>query len=412
MIQVAVMGHGVVGSGVVELLLKNNKSINHKAGQPIEIRRILDLREFPDSPLADRFTKNFEDIVNDPEIRIVVETMGGLKPAFEYVKRCLLSGKSVVTSNKQLVAEKGDELLELAKKNNLNFLFEASVGGGIPILRPLDQCLAANEVYEIAGILNGTTNFILTKMISEGMTFEKGLELAQKLGYAERNPADDIEGYDACRKICILASLAFGKHVYPGQVYTEGISKISREDIEYAKAWGGVVKLIGRAHKRSDGRLDCLVSPMLLPQTSRLSEVNDVFNGILVRGDAIGDVIFYGRGAGKFPTASAVVADIIDEVKHLGARKYFYWGHGEEGYVADYKEMECRYFLRLRCGSVNETLDALNAALGKCSRITVEEAPSDELAVVTPLVTEKQVLQAAAALENVTVESQIRVADL
>lgn len=412
MIQVAVMGHGVVGSGVVELLLKNQKNINHKAGQPIEIRRILDLREFPDSPLADRFTKNFEDIVGDPEIRIVVETMGGLKPAFEYVKRCLLAGKSVVTSNKQLVAEKGDELLELAKKNNLNFLFEASVGGGIPILRPLDQCLAANEVYEIAGILNGTTNYILTKMVREDMTFEKALALAQRLGYAERNPADDIEGSDACRKICILASLAFGKHVYPRQVHTEGIGAISSEDIQYAAAWGGVIKLIGRARKRSDGRLDCLVSPMLLAETSRLSEVNDVFNGILVRGDAIGDVIFYGRGAGKLPTASAVVADIIDEVKHLGARKYFYWGHGEEGYVADYQELECRNLLRLRCGSVDAAQKALNAALGACTRITVEGAPSDELAVVTPVVVESRVLQAVAALENATVESQIRVADL
>lgn len=412
MIQIAIMGHGVVGSGVAELLLKNNKSIAHKAGQPIEVKRILDLREFPNSPYADRFTKSFDDIVNDPEIRIVVETMGGLKPSFEFVKRCLESGKSVVTSNKELVAAKGDELLEIAKKNNLNFLFEASVGGGIPILRPIDQCLAANEVYEIAGILNGTTNFVLTKMISDGMSFEDALALAQKLGYAERNPTDDVEGYDACRKICILASLAFGKHVYPEKVHTEGISKITAEDIQYAEAWGGVIKLIGRARKREDGRLDCVVSPMILPDSSRLSEVNDVFNGILVRGDAIGDVIFYGRGAGKMPTASAVVADIIDEVKHLGARKYLYWEHAVPGYVADYKELECPVFVRLHCKNVNKALEALESALGKCVRVTVDGESSDTLAVVTPTVTENQIDKVLSTMQDAAVESQIRIAEL
>ena len=220
MIQVAILGHGVVGSGVAEVLRKNAASIAHKAGEAIEIKRILDLREFPDSPYAELFTKNFEDILHDPEIRIVVETMGGLRPAYDFVKSCLLADKSVVTSNKELVAAKGDELLEIAKDRNLNFLFEASVGGGIPILRPIDQCLAANEVYEIAGILNGTTNFMLTKMIEEGMGFEDALALAQKLGYAERDPSADIDGHDACRKICILASLAFGRHVYPCLLYT------------------------------------------------------------------------------------------------------------------------------------------------------------------------------------------------
>ena len=247
MIQIAIMGHGVVGSGVAEVLLKNEKNIAHKAGEGIVVKKILDLREFPDSPLADRFTKDFEEIVGDPEIRIVVETMGGLKPAYDYVKRCLLAGKNVVTSNKELVAAKGDELLAIAREQNLNFLFEASVGGGIPILRPLDQCLAANEVYEIAGILNGTTNFVLTKMLHEGMAFADALALAQKLGYAERDPSADVEGHDACRKICILASLAFGRHVYPEQVHTVGISGITRQDVQYAEAWGGVIMLIGRA---------------------------------------------------------------------------------------------------------------------------------------------------------------------
>ena len=244
MVYVAILGHGVVGSGVAEVLRKNADSIAHKAGEPIEIRRILDLREFPDLPYADKFTKEFDDILHDPDIRIVVETMGGLHPAYDFVKSCLLAGKNVVTSNKELVAAKGDELLEIAKNNNLNFLFEASVGGGIPILRPIDQCLAANEVYEIAGILNGTTNFMLTRMIEDHMSFEDALALAQKLGYAERNPSADVDGHDACRKICILASLAFGKHVYPEQIHTEGIGNITLDDVKFAEAYGGVIKLI------------------------------------------------------------------------------------------------------------------------------------------------------------------------
>lgn len=411
MIQIAIMGHGVVGSGVTEVLLKNAKSIAHKAGEEIRIKRILDLREFPDSPLADRFTRDFEDIENDPEIRIVVETMGGLKPAYDFVKRCLLAGKSVVTSNKELVAAKGDELLEIARDHNLNFLFEASVGGGIPILRPLDQCLAANEVYEIAGILNGTTNFVLTKMIHEDMSFEDALALAQRLGYAERDPSADVDGHDACRKICILASLAFGRHVYPEQVHTEGIASITLDDVKYADAWGGVIKLIGQAHKRPDGRLDCLVAPMLLPGSSQLAEVNDVFNGILVRGDAIGDVVFYGRGAGKLPTASAVVADVIDEVKHLKARKYLFWERGMEGYVADYRETEAPMFLRLCCGDPRSTLSALEKALGRCTRIAVKGAPDNELGLVTPPVSAAALDKALLSLTNVAVESRLRVAD-
>ena len=413
MIQIAIMGHGVVGSGVAEVLLKNEKNIAHKAGEGIVVKKILDLREFPDSPLADRFTKDFEEIVGDPEIRIVVETMGGLKPAYDYVKRCLLAGKNVVTSNKELVAAKGDELLAIAREQNLNFLFEASVGGGIPILRPLDQCLAANEVYEIAGILNGTTNFVLTKMLHEGMAFADALALAQKLGYAERDPSADVEGHDACRKICILASLAFGRHVYPEQVHTVGISGITRQDVQYAEAWGGVIKLIGRARKRPDGRLDCFVEPMLLPHESQLAEVNDVFNGILVRGDAIGDVVFYGRGAGKLPTASAVVADVIDEVKHLKARKYLFWEKGEPGYVADYAEAETPMLLRLRApGQDGEAVRAaLEKALGPCALVTAEGAPAEEFGLATPSLTDAQAEQALAALPGVQELGRLRIAD-
>ena len=317
MVQIAVMGYGVVGSGVVEVLTTHTEHIAKRAKEEIGIKYILDLREFPDSPFADKFTKSFDDIVNDPEVRVVVEVMGGLHPAFEYSMRCMEAGKSVVTSNKELVAAKGAELLKVAQEKNVNFLFEASVGGGIPIIRPISQCLAANDVIEIAGILNGTTNFILTKMIHDSMDFQDALALAQKLGYAERNPAADVEGADACRKICILASLAFGRHVYPEQVHTEGITNISLADVEYAEQWGGVVKLIGRVKQMESGKLQIIVCQMFIPSESQLANVDDVFNGIMVRGDSTGDVVFYGKGAGKLPTASAVVADVIDCVKHF-----------------------------------------------------------------------------------------------
>ena len=412
MIYVAIMGHGVVGSGVAEVLRKNAQSIAHKAGEPIEIRRILDLREFPDSPYASCFTKDFQDIVSDPDIRIVVETMGGLHPAYDFVKSCLLAGKSVVTSNKELVAAKGDELLEIARDHNLNFLFEASVGGGIPILRPIDQCLAANEVFEIAGILNGTTNFMLTKMIEEHMSFDDALSLAQKLGYAERNPAADIEGHDTCRKICILASLAFGKHVYPDQVHTEGITHVTLDDVKCAEACDGVVKLIGRAVKRPDGRLNALVAPMVLPKTSLLADVNDVFNGIMVRGDAIGDVVFYGRGAGKLPTASAVVADIIDEVKHLKARKYLFWERGEEGYVADYREAAQRCLIRVSCDDPHEVRAQLAAAFDGAQEVSAPHAPAQQLAFITPELPEEELDKRLACLQGIRLESRLRMADL
>ena len=412
MIQVAILGHGVVGSGVAEVLRKNAAGIAHKAGDAIEIKRILDLREFPETPYADLFTKNFDDILHDADIRIVVETMGGLHPAYEFVKSCLQAGKSVVTSNKELVAAKGDELLEIAKNRNLNFLFEASVGGGIPILRPIDQCLAANEVYEIAGILNGTTNFMLTKMIEEGMGFEDALALAQKLGYAERDPSADIDGHDACRKICILASLAFGRHVYPDQVHTEGISRDSAADVQYAAAWGGAVKLIGRAVRQADGRLYAVVSPMLLKKSSLLADVSGVFNGIMVRGDAIGDVVFYGQGAGKLPTASAVVADVIDEVKHLGARKYLFWERGSADYVVDYREEALPVFLRLASPDLQAARNQVQAAFGPVGYIACPKAPDGELAFISPRMKEKDLDAALAAMQGVTVRSRIRVADL
>lgn len=348
MVSVAIMGHGVVGSGVAEILLTHKQKLFARLGEEIYIKKVLDLREFPDSPIADRFTKDFEEIINDLEIRVVVEVMGGLHPAYEFVTRCLKAGKSVVTSNKELVAAYGAELLAIAKEENVNFLFEASVGGGIPIIRPMNQCLVANIVDEIAGILNGTTNFILTKMIEDGMQFEDALKLAQELGFAERNPAADIEGHDACRKICILASLAFGKHVYPESVHTEGITGITLEDVKYAEKFGCVIKLIGRVKKLPNGKIDIITAPMLVPNKSQLANIDSEFNGIMVRGDCTGDVVFYGKGAGKLPTASAVVADIVDCCQHLKNRRFLYWADGDGSNIISVNDSVFAMYVRVK----------------------------------------------------------------
>ncbi len=409
MVYVAVLGHGVVGSGVVEILRNNAAHITHKAGEEIAVKRILDLRTFPELPYADLFTANFDDIVNDADIRIVVEAMGGLHPAYDFVKACLLAGKSVVTSNKELVAAKGDELLAIARQRNLNFMFEASVGGGIPILRPLDQCLAANNIEEIAGILNGTTNFMLTKMFTEGMDFNEALALAQQLGYAERNPAADVEGMDACRKICILASLAFGKHVLPEEVYTEGITEITKEDVGYAAAFGGVIKLIGRAVRAEDDRLYCSVSPMIIPQDNLLADVTDVFNAVAVKGDSVGDVVFVGRGAGKLPTASAVVADVIDEVKHLAARKYLFWEPHEAGRVLSYRQAPTVKLVRVTSADTAAAKARIIEAFGEVTFVVNPDAPVQELAFISPVMTEETLDTALDALDGITVVKTLRV---
>ena len=413
MVEIAVMGHGVVGSGVVEVLTTHRESIARRAHEEIDIKYILDLRDFPDSPYAEKFTKDFEVIVNDPEVHVVVEVMGGLHPAFEFTCRCMKAGKSVVTSNKELVASKGAALLKIARDHNVNFLFEASVGGGIPIIRPLHQCLAANDVIEIAGILNGTTNFILTKMIRESMPFDEALALAQKLGYAERNPEADVEGHDACRKICILASLAYGKHVYPDQVHTEGISSISLADVEYADNWGGVIKLIGQVKKQESGKLQIIVCPMFVPGDSQLSSVDDVFNGILVRGDATGDVVFYGKGAGKLPTASAVVADVIDCVKHFASRKYLFWEDGSKDYVEDYMEDSVSMYVRASSDDVSLALMNADKLFEGVTRLVRRNADTREFAFVTKKMPEKDIHANLKALSKLGVDvlNTIRLGD-
>lgn len=409
MIQVAIMGHGVVGSGVAEILLTHNNSLKKKINEDINIKYILDLREFPDLSYSDKFTKDFNDIVNDDEVKVVAEVMGGVNPAFDFVKRCLEAGKSVVTSNKELVAKKGAELLKIAKEKNVNFLFEASVGGGIPIIRPLNNCLVANDVDEIAGILNGTTNFILTKMITESMSFKDALSLAQKLGYAERNPSADVEGDDACRKICILASLAFGKHVYPDSVHTEGITNISLEDVEYANNWGGVIKLIGDVKHLENDMLDIFVAPMLVSNESQLSSIDDVFNGILVRGDSTGDVVFYGKGAGKLPTASAVVADIVDCVKHISARKYLYWEDCNGENVQPYEESISAMYVR----AYGDIKTAKNI-FGEISQLRRKNAEENEIAFTTSEMSVKEFNEKIAQLKENGVEviNTIRIGDL
>ncbi len=386
MSKIAVLGYGVVGSGTVELFYKNKEKIIRSAGRDMDIKYILDIRDFPDSPYADKFTKNFDDILNDPEVTVAAEVIGGLKYSYGYVKACLEKGKSIVTSNKELVAEKGAELLKIAAEHNCNFLFEASTGGAIPIIKPLHQCLAANEITAIAGILNGTTNFILTKMINENMNFDDALALAQRLGYAENDPTADIDGHDACRKICILASLAFGRHVYPKWVHCEGISALTTEDVLYAKSWGGEVKLIGSVKKTEDGKILPMVRPAFVCNNNQLSHISDVFNGIMVYGDAVDEVMFYGRGAGKLPTASAVVADIVDAVCMNGTSVSQTWEDSSDGsFIADYKDDTVSMYVRLNGASVEK----IASVFGEVEYLTLGIHYDGILAFITPPMKER-----------------------
>ena len=385
--KVAVMGYGTVGSGVAEVIDTHIAVISKRSGGiELEVAKILDLRDFPGDKHEGELTKDFNEILNDPEIMVVAETMGGINPAYDFTMKLLKAGKSVVTSNKELVAQKGLELLETAKEYGTNYLFEASVGGGIPIIRPMSQCLAANHIEGIAGILNGTTNFILTKMIEDDMSFDDALKLAQENGYAEKDPTADIEGHDACRKVCILASLAFGKHVYPSQVETEGISNITLEDVSYIHSANGVIKLLGQIKYIDENNIAAFVSPAVVYNGSQLASVRDVFNAILVRGDAVGDVCFYGRGAGKLPTASAVVADMVDCAKHVDRRKVFGWGPGEEDYVVDYKtQLEMPFYVRAKL-SESEVLSMFSDV----KFLSRKGQPSDEVAFITDSMTQEK----------------------
>ena len=407
MAKLAVLGHGVVGSGTVELFLKNKDKINKKNGIDLELGYVLDIRDFPGLSYSDKFTKDINVILNDPEVTVVAEVMGGVNPAFDFVKSCLERGKSVATSNKELVAKKGAELLKTAKEHNCNFLFEASTGGAIPIIRPLHKCLAGNDITAIAGILNGTTNFILTKMITDNMAFSDALAMAQKLGYAEKDPTADIEGYDACRKVCILSSLAFGKHVYPEWVHCEGITKLTLEDISYADSWGGAVKLIGSVKRCEDGKILPMVRPAFVCYGNQLSNVDDVFNGIMVYGDGFDQVMFYGRGAGKLPTASAVLGDIIEASKLSGTDLAQSWEDStDDSFIENYLDDTVQMYVRV----VGASEDEINALFGEVEYLERENQPADEKAFVTPALKEREIDEKLEKL-NKNVLGTVRVLD-
>ena len=348
MVNVALLGFGTVGSGVAEVLTRNGGLIDSRVDDLVRLKYIMRAREVFDGPYQDLFVKDFSIIEQDPQVDIVVETIGGTGAALDYTTRALKAGKSVVTANKELVATHGYELLQLAREHGVSYLFEASVGGGIPILRPLTSCLAANELSQVTGILNGTTNYILTRMIKAGLTFEQALKEAQENGYAERDPSADVDGHDACRKICILAALAFGQHVYPDQVPTQGIRGVTLADVAYADSCGYKIKLLGRAIREPEGKVCAFVAPHLVSCENPLAGVEDVFNAIAVTGNAVGDVMFYGRGAGKLPTASAVVADVIDCVRHLKSdRKILFWEDAKPDYVQPWEDTPQDLFLRV-----------------------------------------------------------------
>ena len=392
MVNVAILGFGTVGSGVAEVLAKNADHIDQKVETPVRLKYILDVRDFPDSPFGEKVVHDFGVIENDPTVDIVVETIGGATVALDFTRRALTAGKSVVSSNKELVAEHGHELLQLAAEKGVSYLFEASVGGGIPILRPLSQCLAANELTEVCGILNGTTNYILTRMIRAGLTFEAALKEAQANGYAEKDPTADIEGHDACRKICILAAIAFGRHIYPRQVPTEGISGVTLADVAYAESCNRKIKLLGRAVKQDDGKICAYVAPHLVDSEAPLAGVEDVFNAIMVKGDAIGDVMFYGRGAGKLPTASAVVADVMDAARHIRSRKRIEWGPGGDEVAVGPEQLSFRWYVRAR-GTAEDARAVPGASL-----LSRPGAPADEVAFLTGPMTRVQLEEACGAL--------------
>jgi len=353
MINIAILGFGVVGSGVAQVISENADSLSERlCGEKLNVKHILDLRDFPDHPLGDRVTKDFDTILNDEEVLIVVETMGGSHPAYDFSKKALEAGKSVVTSNKEVVANFGAELLAIAREKGVSYLFEASVGGGIPIIRPMWQCLAANKILAVDGILNGTTNYILTKMFAEGWSFEDALSKAQELGYAERNPAADVEGLDTCRKISILASLAYGKAIDPSKVHCEGITSITAADVAAAEYFDYKIKLLGRCAD-VNGKVYAITAPFLVPEEASIANIDDVYNGISVYGNAVGDVMFYGRGAGALPTASAVMADVLDVIRDC--RKTIGWEAEDPDIYCDYESAVLRFLV---CADYKEAIES------------------------------------------------------
>lgn len=402
MIRIAVLGYGTVGSGVVEVIEKNKDMVNKKAGEELEVKYILDLLDFPDDPYADRVIHDFGTILADDEIQIICETMGGVGKAYEFTKLALQAGKSVCTSNKELVAAHGPELLALAKANNCNYLFEASVGGGIPIIRPLNYSLTAERIEAITGILNGTTNYILSKMEYEGADYETVLKSAQEKGYAERNPEADVEGHDACRKIAILSSLMTGKNVDYRKIYTEGITGIQPRDFAYAKQMGMSVKLLAIS-REENGKTLAMVSPFLIDAGHPLHMVNGVFNAVFVRGNMLGDSMYYGRGAGKLPTASAVVSDVIDCARHIGKVIMCFWD-AQEAELAGIDQVRRRFFFRVKTEGADRAKELFGAGTEEITLPGVTE----ECGLITPVVTEADFAERYGKLDGMCVGRRLR----
>ena len=381
MISVAVMGYGTVGSGVVEIIDKNKKEINEKAGDEVSVKYILDLRDFPGDPHQDLFIKDYKILVDDPEVDIVVEAMGGIEVAYKFTKEALLNGKSVCTSNKAVVAEHGPELLKIAKEHNCTYIFEASVGGGIPIIRPLHTSFTAEKIESITGILNGTTNYMLTKMDEENCDYDEVLKEAQAKGYAEQNPEADVCGYDACRKIAILTSLSCGKTVHYQDIRTEGITNIDKADFEYAKKLNSSIKLLGLSRMEND-KCMCIVAPFMVNDKHPLSMVRGVFNAIMVKGNMVGDTLFYGQGAGKLATASAIVADIVDCAVNKGKTIECLW-KDEDALLAKDSEKYFSYFVRVKKDSFEEISASLPAE-------KVLDSETDEIGFVSKKISEEE----------------------
>lgn len=403
MIKIAVLGYGTVGSGVVEVIEKNKDMVNKKSGEELEIKYILDLREFPGDPYEDKVVHDFGRILADDEIRIICETMGGVGAAYEFTKQALLAGKSVCTSNKELVAAHGPELLALAKEHTCNYLFEASVGGGIPIIRPLNYSLTAERIEAVTGILNGTTNYILSKMEYEGADYDAVLKEAQEKGYAERNPEADVEGHDACRKIAILSSLMTGKNVDYRKIYTEGITKVESRDFDYAKQLGMSIKLLALS-KEVGNRTLAMVSPFLIDGAHPLHMVNGVFNAVFVRGNMLGDSMYYGRGAGKLPTASAVVSDVIDCARHIGKVIMCFWD-AEEADLLSIDQVQRKFFFRLK----PEGLEKARELFGKDLEEVRLPNVTEECGVITPIMSEADFADSYRKLDGLSVGGRLRI---
>lgn len=402
MVNVAVLGYGTVGSGVVEVLGRNAKVLEKNAGEEINLKYVLDLKEFPGTPIEKKVVHDFNIILNDDEVSVIVEVMGGVNPAYSFVKSALLKGKSVCTSNKELVAKHGAELLGIAAQKNVNFFFEASVAGGIPIIRPLEQCITADEILEVSGILNGTTNFMLTKMEKEGASYDDVLREAQKLGYAERNPEADVEGFDAGRKIAILSSIVCRKQVDFENVYTEGITGVTAEDFAYAAKLGVTIKLVAKSHVTDDG-MYVMVTPRMLRYGKPLASVHDVVNAVCVKGNMLGDVMFYGAGAGKLPTASAVVSDIVDAVRHAGEYTDNGWSQEKQELIS-IDEVENCFYVRME-GKASEKEEELKKLFGGVT--LCENVIDGEFAFVTGSVKEAEFAKAICSLKGV--KNRIRI---